>query len=318
MGSRPLRIGVALLGLLSSPLARAEERPRGLARLEWLRAPGAEGCLAEAEIVEDVERLLKRRVFTDGTPDRVLRAAIAPSPEGWHASIELSTARGVALGARELELDGSDCREASDALVLAISLMADLPELPEERPKPPPPAPAPAPPAVRFRASIAPAVIVDDRPAVHPAADLALEIVPRRFVPVLVDLVFQAQARTTTGNQQYWLFGGTLAIAVCPLHLRASRVGLLGCIGPEATLYAARGRGFSVDETAFSSTVGGLAQARATYAFTERLRGLLFLGGIATPQRVELTVGQTAGGRQVADRTSYVLGAAGLGVTLEL
>ena len=113
---------VVAFGMLGGASARADERARGLASLEWTRAPGAELCLSEGEIVEDVERSLKRRVFAArAVADRVLRASIAPAASGWHATIELSSKRGVALGARDLELEGNDCREASDTLVLAES-----------------------------------------------------------------------------------------------------------------------------------------------------------------------------------------------------
>jgi hypothetical protein len=305
---------IAFGGMLEAASANAEERPRGLASFEWSRAPGAEGCLSDAAIVEDVERSLKRRVFAPrAVADRVLRASIAPAASGWHATIDLSTKRGVALGARELELEGNDCREASDALVLAISLMADLPELSVER-EPPPPVEAP----VHFRAAIAPAAVVDDRPAVHPGADLSLEIVPRAFVPIVVDVVLQLQTRGTTQRQRYWLAGSTFAVSLCPLHVARSRFGLLACAGPEATVYAAWGRGFPEEATAFSSTFGGLAQARASYAFADRLRGFLFLGAIATPQRAGVVFTEVGGTERVLGRTSHVLGVGGLGVTLEL
>ena len=319
MQSRALRAVVVAFGMLGTESVRAEERPRGLASFEWTRAPGAEACLSEAEIVEDVERSLKRRVFAPrAVADRVLRASITPAAAGWHATIELSSKPGVALGAREIDLEGNDCREASSALVLAISLMADLPELPIERAPPPPPPPRGVEPPVRFRAAIAPAAVVDDRPAVAPGADLSLEIEPRAFVPVVVDLVFQGQTHGTARGQRYWLVGSTLAISLCPLRVEHSRFGLLACVGPEATLYAAWGRGFAENATAFSSTFGGLVQARASYAFTDKLRAFLLLGAVATPQRVDLLFADEGGGGRVLRRTSHVIGLGGLGVTLEL
>lgn len=309
---------VVAFGMLAGASARADEGTRGLASFEWTRAPGAEACLSEAEIVEDVERSLKRRVFAPrAVADRVLRAAIAPAASGWHATIDLSTKRGVALGAREIEIEGSDCREASDTLVLAISLMADLPELPIER-APPPVRAVRVEAPVRFRAAIAPAAVVDDGPAVHPGAALSLEVLPHAFVPVVVDLLFQLQTHSTARGQQYGLGGSTLALSLCPLQVAHSRFGLLACVGPEATLYAAWGRGFSENATAFSSTFGGLVQARASYAFTDKLRGFLLLGAVATPQSVDLLFSEEGGGGRVLGRTSHVIGVGGLGVTLEL
>ncbi len=323
MRSWALRAAVVAFGMLGSESARAEGKERGLVSLEWTREPGAEACLSEPEIVEDVERALRRRVFAPGpVADRVLRASIAPAASGWHATIELSSKRGVALGAREIDLEGNDCREASSALVLTISLMVDLPELPIERAPPPPPsAPPPArrveAPA-RVRAAIAPVAVIDDRPAVEPGGDVSLEIEPRAFIPVVVDLVLQLGTQGTARGQRYWLAGSTLAISLCPLHVARSRFAILACAGPEATLHAAWGRGFAENATSFSSTFGGLGQVRASYAFTDELRGFLLLGGIATPQRVDLLFGEAEGGGSVLRRTSHVMGLAGLGLTLEL
>ena len=192
--------------------------------------------------------------------------------------------------------------------------MADLPELPVEREPPP----VRVEPPVRFRAAIAPAAVVDDRPAIHPGADLSFEVLPHAFVPVVVDLLFQLQTHRTARGQQYGLAGATLAISLCPLRVAHSRFGLLACVGPETTFYAAWGRGFSEDATAFSSTFGGLVQARASYSFTDNLRGFLLLGTIATPQRVDLLFGEEGGGGRVLGHTSHVIGLGGLGVTLEL
>ena len=310
---------VVAFGMLAGAAARADEGTRGLASFEWTRTPGAEACLSETEIVEDVERSLNRRVFAPrAVADRILRASIAPAASGWHATIDLSTKRGVALGARELDIEGQDCREASDTLVLAISLMADLPELPVERAPPPVRAVRVEPPPMRFRAAIAPAAVLDDGPAIHPGANLSLEVLPHAFVPVVADLLFQLQTHGTAHGQQYGLAGGTLAVSLCPLNVAQPRFGLLACVGPEATLYAAWGRGFSENATAYSSTFGGLVQARASYAFTDKLRGFLLLGAIATPQSVDLLFGEEGGGDRVLGRTSHVIGVGGLGVTLEL
>ncbi len=324
---------VLAIGLLGAPAASAEESPRGLAALDWTRAPGAETCLSDAEIVAEVEHALKRRVFAPRLEaDRVLRASIAPTPSGWHATIDLSSKRGVALGARELELEGTDCREASNVLVLAISLMADLPEVPGEREPPPPPppigpaaqpprprrAPAAVAPPVRFRGALAPALVLVDEPAIDPGAAVALEIDPPKFMPVVVDLLFQFQTRGGAGDQRYWLLGGTLALSICPLSLTHARFGLLACVGPEATAYVAWARGFGNDTTAYSSTFGGLVQARPFYALTDELRAFLLLGAIASPQRAGIVFADESGTIHRVGRTSHVQGVFGLGLTLRL
>lgn len=311
-----LRVGVAAICLFGSTHANAEGTTRGLAFLEWTRAPGAEGCLAEEEMVEDVERSLKRRVFVPrAVADRVLRATIAPARSGWHATIDLATKDGMALGARELDFEESDCREASNVLVLAISLMANLPVLPSERTASPPARHTE--PSIRFRAATAPAMLIDDRPSVRPGADLSLEVIPRAFVPIVADLLFQLQTPGAASGESYWLFGTTLGVSLCPLYVVRARLELLTCAGPELTVYASWGRNFVRDATAFSSTVGALVQARGTYAITARLRAFLAVGAVATPQQVDI-VGDGVGQAQFLGRTPYVTGLAALGLSLEL
>lgn len=326
---------VALVALAGSPsVASAEERPRGLAALEWTRGPGAEACLSDAEIVKAVEATLSRRVFAPlAESDRVLRASIAPAtapiPSGWHATIELSSKQGVELGAREIELEGTDCREASDVLVLAISLMADLPEVPGER-EPPAPSIEPAPrpvrrprpkaalaPPIRVRGSLAPAVVLVDEPAIDPGAAVSLEIDPPRFVPVIVDVLFQFQTRGSAGDQRYWLLGGTVALSICPVNFSGSRIGLLACIGPEATAYAAWARGFGDDTAALSSTFGGMVQARPSLTLTDELRVFLLVAAIGSPQRAGIVFADESGATTRIGRTSRVQGVFGLGLTLQ-
>ncbi len=316
MRARQLGACAALSVLTLATAASGEEPRRALVFLEWTRAPGAETCLSRDELIEDVEVTLRRRPFAPrAAAERVLRASIARSQGevGWTAHIALSTAGGEALGARDITIRNESCAEASEAIVLALSLMVELPITTAEI-------------AARRRsdearrwhleAHLGPGIGIDDTVTPMPAAGLGLVLRPGHTWPFALDVV--ASLSTGLGSQQsrFWLANTMLGLSVCPVSASWSKVRLSGCAGPEITTFTGWGHGFAKNRLGLSSTVGAWVRSQATYELSGPLRAFASLGVAATPQQLELTFADPQGVERRLHRTSFVtaFGAVGLAV----
>lgn len=325
---RPGAMLARLLGALSAlsilsigaleTVASAEEPRRALVSLEWTRAPGAESCLSEAELIEDVGVTLRRRPFVArNAADRLLQAAIAPNEAGagWTARISLWTSRGEPLGAREITLASESCAEASEALVLAISLMIELPftkaELEERRR---------AEEARRWhlQGRVGPAVVIEQTLSAAPGANFGLVLQPGRAWPLTLDLVASLQTGVNPQASRYWLATTMIGFSACPLSSGWSRVRIAGCIGPEITTFTGWGGGFSRNRLGLSSTLGAWVRSDVTYALADRLHLFASFGIVATPQRFELTFADDQGVERSLYRTSVVSAVGSLGLALEV
>ncbi|OJY22253.1 MAG: hypothetical protein BGO98_37325 [Myxococcales bacterium 68-20] len=316
MRARQLRACAALSVLTLATTASGEEPRRALVFLEWTRAPGAETCLSEEELVEDVEVTLRRRPFAPrAAADRFLRAAIARSESGigWTARIALSTRDGESLGARDITIENESCAEASEAIVLALSLMVELPltaaEIEARRH---------AEEASRWHLEgrLGPAIAVDETLTPAPAANLGLVLRPGQFWPIALDAVASLRSEMSSQQSRYWLASTMLGLSVCPLSTSWSKLRVSGCAGPEITMFTGWGGGFAKNRLGLSSTVGAWVHSDVTYELSRRLHAFVSLGVVATPQQLELTFADPEGVEQRLYRTSFVtaLGAAGLAV----
>lgn len=145
----------SLLGLLLTVLtgpARAQPSraapsaapaPPLAARLEYTRDAAAARCADAAALQDAVSRQLGAPVFEREPPTHLVRVQITGVRRGLRAQIEVRSADGTPLGAREIDSRSSDCAELSSALALAIAIAIDPTRL--FAPSAPPPSPAPAP-----------------------------------------------------------------------------------------------------------------------------------------------------------------------------
>lgn len=304
--------------LATERAAESADRPRSLVSLEWTRGPGAEACLSESELIDDVEFALKRHAFTERSrADRVLRAQIQrfdASPR-WRAQITLSTARNRNLGDREITVDSESCDEASESLVFALALMIDLPPTPEElderRRQSVPPAPW------HLSGGLAPSAAVDSSPSAWSGAHGTVVLTPGRLWPVLADTFFWVQSRSGPDQQSFVLARGIFALGVCPVAIHGARSGLAVCAGPQAELVTGWGTGFAKDQGGLGFTIGGLAQSRITYSFGDRVHAFATFGIAATPQRVEFTFLDERKVERLLHRTSFVSGLGSFGIALD-
>lgn len=310
--------------LLACPLAclatvgtaeGAVEPPRSLVFLEWTRGPGAEACLSESELIEEVEVSLRRHAFTERSrADRVLRAQIQQSDASprWRAQIGLSTARDRSLGGREITIDSESCDEASESLVLALALMIDLPptpaEIEERRTKKEEEESAAS---WHLSGGLGPSAAVDSSPSVRGGAHASLVVTAGRFWPVVADAFFWVQSATGGAGsdpRSFWLARSMLGVGICPVTIQGARLGVAACIGPQAELVTGWGAGFAKDRVGLAVAFGGLAQSSVTYRLGRHVRAVGTLGVAATPQRVDFTFLDERGVERPLHRTSPVNG----------
>lgn len=171
--------------LLIAPAPGRAQPARERIALEWSRAPGAEGCIDAAGIVEAVERALGAPAFSAGELGRTIEVAITPrAAAGFDARIAVRGADGEALGARRLRSNEADCRQLDRALTLFLAVLIDptsalaggTSDPPPPTAEVPPPAPAPphAPPEPPAEPSPEPER-ADAGPALEPLGALGVE-----------------------------------------------------------------------------------------------------------------------------------------------
>jgi len=126
----------------TEPLAHADTAP---VRLEWIRARGAEGCVARKDLEERVSRRLGRTVFSDDAPGTI-EGFVQREGDMWVAHILARDASGHVTGSRDLTNTAPDCTGLDAAVTLAIALVIDPEAAMRPSPTtPPPPRPQPLP-----------------------------------------------------------------------------------------------------------------------------------------------------------------------------
>ncbi len=134
-----LLVSAALV--LAAPAALAAPS----ARLAYVRAPGAEGCVDEEGLRKAVAARLGYDPFFPWAKVTVV-AHVRKEGGGFKAEVTLVDEAGVSRGARALHAPGDDCRPLVGALALSISLALDplsLTRPPGEKVEPPKPPPEP-------------------------------------------------------------------------------------------------------------------------------------------------------------------------------
>ncbi len=163
---------VAALGLtmtLCFGAFDASAEPTPLVRLSFSRGTGADTCLGEPQLEEQVQRRLGRDPFSPRA-DVSIEGNVVRADGTWRAVLDVRDRRGHALGHRELEAHDADCGPLGDALVLAIALAIDpeagttslFPSSPEPTPASaslPAPLAPPVAPVAPVAATVAPPVI---------------------------------------------------------------------------------------------------------------------------------------------------------------
>jgi hypothetical protein len=103
---------------------QAQYKPVRGAALNWVRLPGAETCIAAAELARHVEMRLERSIFVTAPYAEIsFDGYIEPQPTGgFVAHLTVTDSAGKRLGLRELQSAAADCHVLDDALVLVTAL----------------------------------------------------------------------------------------------------------------------------------------------------------------------------------------------------
>jgi len=248
-----------------------------LVALSVQQGSGAEACMRAEQLKRGVEKRLKRRVFVEPA-EASLRLVVIFSRSGadTEARIELASIDGTPRGTRSLVTSGH-CSALDDSLALSVALLVDQPPDPEPELQPlaPPPVaegPAGPPPPVAPRRAAPPTPIVIPPevaaprepwharlgvagvaawgvlPAIRPALALYLKLVPRNFVPIVLqgEGFWPATAqRDSDSGARFKLFRAGLA--VCPALLERLDRALSLCVGQKVGWLTVEGYGFDHD-----------------------------------------------------------------------
>jgi hypothetical protein len=117
--------------LCAQHLAQAKTPINAAARLELVKAPGAEQCLDRQGLTRSVETRLQRRAFRADLPATlVVQIAIERKASGWSALLEMHDGSGAFLGRRSIVTQAEDCSALDDSLALVVALLVDSPPAP--------------------------------------------------------------------------------------------------------------------------------------------------------------------------------------------
>ncbi len=248
-------IAAAWLALATAGSAGAQPAPQPAVayELHWTRAPGAESCIDARELARAVSAWLGRQVFEgEGGGTVVIDGRIEPTAAGWTVAIAIRDPDGVARGAREIELDGADCRAIDESLVLVLGLIVDPdgggPPVPRVTIRNGPPV-APPEPAWRFEASLSGAAGLGVLPGGRAGARLSVGVDPPRMWPIAIGLGWWPPGETAASapdrrvSLSRWQASAVLSTPVW----RRGRLRLSLNGGGMVAQLAARGLGFDRD-----------------------------------------------------------------------
>jgi hypothetical protein len=305
---------IACLGLLLAPLVGHAEPAPARGSLHWSRASTAGGCIDEAALAAEVERLLERPVFVPReAADLHVEGHVEGAPaKGWRATLALSSGDGVELGHRELHSSSASCRDLDESLALAIALMIDpegvlTPSIPKPGPAAPPevgePAlavsglPIPGGPAAmdpdqvpsasakgahprpwRGEAEAEATVAFGLLPGVGSGLATRLLVTPPSFWGIELEGTFWRDSGAQSSSSS--AFGSNIGLVqggmlLCPLELRQKRLSALACAGLQVGRMSAAGFGFDPNYSESSWLVDTAAQARARLRIVGPVAALL-------------------------------------------
>lgn len=322
--STGLRVGALVATLVGArEAAAAEPSPTALS---FVRLPGAESCIAAAELGGRVEERLGRKVLVPASEATLsLEGRVERLRSGaFRATVSGSRRDGAPLGTRELVTRGADCRALDDDLVLVLALLVDpdaalgpreaSPPSPEAPPAPPAAAPvvhervvvreivhAPAEPAAPWRvdAELAAAGAVGRVPGSALGAALAVRFGPRPLVTFEVGATILPAATLEVDGAPGRRVDLALAdarLGYCPaVPLGGSgRVELGGCVGVRLGAIRTAGEGFAGAEPTTQGLADGAAGGRVSLGLVGPLRATLGATGLVPFVRHEVRASQGA------------------------
>jgi hypothetical protein len=240
--------------------------------LSWTRAPGAETCIDQASLVDQVDRTLGRSAFVaTGRGDSVLRGRVGPGPHGrgWLAVVEVRR-EGETTFRRELALNAADCRRLDEAIVLVVAMLVDSAksEAPLSVPEPPEEVGVGIGPEVAIAYGLLPGV------ATGFGLGADVKVPPLWPIAVWTHGWPMSQAMDPTSSYGGRLWAWTFGAAACPLEVGAAEWGLYGCAGLTGGSIEAHGENLDFSK----SSTQAFLQAELRLGARVRLGGPVFVG----------------------------------------
>jgi hypothetical protein len=319
----------------------AGEEPKRAAALNWLRAPGAEGCADATTLARAVEARLGRSVFVAPSSALLNIEGRAEHGEGgYRAELHVFDEHGAELGSREVQSSQASCEELSQAVSVVLAVMVD----PDGAlaPQPAPSAPivqAAAPPVLLPEAKAAPCpvcewprrrrvlssgvlafarVALGQLPRAAPGFGLGWELTVADWLGVRIEGVgFLEQrahmgAQPSAGAQLRVLYGG---LELCPLWRGAGAFRLGLCAGAELGALQSRSFGLSGaarDANDFLAQAAGMA--RVSYRFAQHVALHAAAGMLVPITRTLYEAALASGERATLFQTRAVGGQFDLGI----
>jgi hypothetical protein len=103
----------ALASALSSPV------------LHWVRAQGAEACVAPRALSERVESMIGAPLARAADAEHTVEGRIAALGRGFRVQLRLTDRAGALLGERQLEQPGADCAQLTERIAFLVAMMID-------------------------------------------------------------------------------------------------------------------------------------------------------------------------------------------------
>lgn len=332
--NRAARFGLMALssfaGVLGSFDAAAEETSTPTtARLEWIRAEGAEACIDGQSLREAVDRRWGRRVFVDDATASVLvKGKVGRARGAWWVHLKLERADGTKLGSRNLVTHAPDCSSLDDSVALALGLMLDLTEQSATSPEPshdgaPPPE---KPPITIPKETVASRIpwhvepmlggeaAVGLLPGLTFGGRFAVALEPPRVWRIEMGGTLWQERDAESGPSGARLSMWTLDLAICPLSIGQDNLSAWACLAQRAGTVRARGVGFDRNASQKDTFLAAEARFGTTWTFAPPFALHAAFGLEAPLVRLAFVYRDEQGDIGSVYRMSPVAGTLGLGI----
>ncbi len=296
----------ATLSFAIAPPADAQDQEFVRAQLDWHLPPGSP-CPKAATIIQEVEEILGREVFTaDGAHQVTVRGRTRPSGTGWAVDLELLRADGSKAGARLVRTRAANCVELERSLPVVVALMVDLPRdaprlQPPKKPERAEPEPErePTPPAApwAFRLGAGPIAGGGLVPGLGFGAAALVAFDAPKHTGVELELR-GLQGRTDRFGGEASFVSGELGAAGCLRYDLATAVMVAGCAGLRGGLLHAQAEPFDREIPQTRPTLGTTLAAHASFALAPRWRLRTGLDGTVSVLRDNFTFQDETGQRR--------------------
>lgn len=266
-----------MIAIVALALTSARPASAGRAALGWIRMPGAESCIAAAELSRRLEERIGAAVLgSPASAERLVEGRIEPDANRFRAVLVATDGTGAVIGKRELVSPSRSCRSLDEALVLVLALFVD----PEGT------AAQLSPAEVRVvrvttvetvevvppwsaELSIGAGLAVGTHPSVGPGAEIAFATTPPGSIAFELgaDLFTGQDTGSSPGAQ---VQSAAMRVALCPERM-LPRLTARACAGAFVRRYRATGVDLDRGDTAIAFGLGLEARAALRLRLGERL-----------------------------------------------